>query len=160
MYDTPFQPTVLRRCGITSIAQLDKKRVGIGPRGGTSGTYVPAIVKALGISAEISNGPRELVANDLLAGRYAAYLAMLGTPTPAIQNVEASEPITFISLSSEQIEAVRKAIPELSVSKVVAGTYHRRLDRWQAFSENACAVSDVRYALSGNRIAAIGHHEL
>jgi uncharacterized protein len=55
MYDTPFQPVVLRRSGITTIAQLDNKRLGIGPRAGTSGTYVPAIVKVLGISAEISN---------------------------------------------------------------------------------------------------------
>jgi TRAP transporter TAXI family solute receptor len=123
MYDTPFQPVVLRRSGITTIAQLDNKRVGIGPRAGTSGTYVPAIVKVLGISAEISNGPHELMATELLAGRYDAYLSVIGAPTPAIQNVEAKEPITFISLSSEQIEAVRKAMPEFSTSKIVAGTY-------------------------------------
>jgi uncharacterized protein len=127
MYDTPFQPVVLRRSGITTIAQLDNKRLGVGPRGGTSGTYVPAIVKVLGISGEISNGPQDLIATELLAGRYDAYLAMLGAPTPAIQKVEASEPITFVSLSPEQIEAVRKAMPEFSASKIVAGTY-RSLD--------------------------------
>jgi TRAP transporter TAXI family solute receptor len=32
MYDTPFQPVVLRRSGITTIAQLDNKRLGIGRR--------------------------------------------------------------------------------------------------------------------------------
>src|SRR5262245_37129870 len=127
MYDTPFQPVVLRRSGLTSLAQLDHKRVGIGPRAGTSGTYVPTIVKTLGISAEISNGPQELIAADLLAGRYDAYLAMLGAPTPAIQTVEASEPITFVSLSSEQIDSIRKAMPEFSASKIPAGTY-RSLD--------------------------------
>ena len=123
MYDTPFQPVVLRRSGITTIAQLDNKRLGIGPRGGTSGTYVPAFLKVLGISGQISNGAQELVATEMLAGRCDAYLAMLGAPTPAIQKVEASEPITFVSLSPEQIEAIRKAMPELSTSKVVAGTY-------------------------------------
>ncbi|HEV1992189.1 MAG TPA: TAXI family TRAP transporter solute-binding subunit, partial [Candidatus Dormibacteraeota bacterium] len=35
MYDTPFQAVVLRRSGITTVAQLDKKRFGIGPRAGT-----------------------------------------------------------------------------------------------------------------------------
>jgi TRAP transporter TAXI family solute receptor len=123
MYDTPFQPVVLRRSGITTIAQLDHKRLGIGPRGGTSGTYVPAIVKALGISGEISNGPQDLIAADLLAGRLDAYLGMLGAPTPAIQKVEANEPVTFVRLSAEQIDAVRKAMPELSTSKIVGGTY-------------------------------------
>ncbi|HEY7232340.1 MAG TPA: TAXI family TRAP transporter solute-binding subunit [Pseudolabrys sp.] len=123
MYDTPFQPVVLRRSGITTIAQLDKKHLGVGPRGGTSGTYVPAILKALGISGEIGNGAQDLVAADLLSGRYDAYLAMLGAPTPAIQKVEESEPVTFVSLSPEQIEAVRKAMPEFSTSKMMAGTY-------------------------------------
>jgi uncharacterized protein len=123
MYDTPFQPVVLRRSGISTIAQLDNKRIGVGPRGGTSGTYIPAIVKVLGISVEISNGSQELIATDLLAGRYDAYFAMLGAPTPAIQKLEANEPITFISLSPEQIEAVRKVMPEFSTSKIVAGTY-------------------------------------
>jgi TRAP transporter TAXI family solute receptor len=123
MYDTPFQPVVLRRSGITTMAQLENKRVGIGPRAGTSGTYIPAIVKVLGISAEISYGPHDLMATELLAGHYDAYVSMLGAPTPAIQKVEASEPIRFISLSPEQIEAVRKAMPEFSASKILAGTY-------------------------------------
>jgi uncharacterized protein len=123
MYNTPFQPVVLRRSGITTIAQLDKKRIGVGPRGGTSGTYPPAFVKVLGISAELFNGPHDLMATELLAGHYDAYLSMLGAPSPAVQKVEASEPITFVSLSAEQIEAVRKAMPELSTSKIVAGTY-------------------------------------
>jgi TRAP transporter TAXI family solute receptor len=123
MYDTPFQPTVLRRYGLTTIAQLDKKRIGVGPRASTSGAYGPAIVNALGISAEISYGPQEIVALDMLAGRYDAYVALVGTPTPAIQQVEESEPITFLSLSPEQVEAIRKAMPAFSPSKIAAGTY-------------------------------------
>jgi TRAP transporter TAXI family solute receptor len=118
---------VLRRSGITTIAQLDKKRLGNGPRGGTSGTYIPAILKVLGISAEFNNGSHDLMATELLAGRYDAYLSMAGAPTPAVQKVEANEPVTFARISPEQIEAVRKAMPELSTSKIVAGTY-RSLD--------------------------------
>jgi uncharacterized protein len=124
MYDTPLQPTVLRRSGITTMAELDRRRIGIGPRAGTSGTYVPAIVKALGMSAEITNGPQEQIAIDLLAGRYDAYLAMVGAPTPAIEKVEETEPFTFVSLSPGQVDAIRKAMPEFSLSKIAAGTYH------------------------------------
>ena len=47
---------------------------------------------------------------------------------PAIQEAEVKEPVTFISLSPEQIEAIRKALPEFSPSKVAAGTY-RSLDK-------------------------------
>jgi TRAP transporter TAXI family solute receptor len=42
---------------------------------------------------------------------------------PAVQDVEAKQPIAFISPSSEQIEAIRKAMPEFSPSKIAAGTY-------------------------------------
>jgi uncharacterized protein len=65
MYDTPFQAIVLLRSGIATLAQLDKKRIGVGPRAGTGGTYIPAVLKVLGISAEIGNGSFEAVATEL-----------------------------------------------------------------------------------------------
>ena len=47
---------------------------------------------------------------------------------PAIQEAEAKEPVTLISLSPEQIDTIRKAMPEFSPSKIAAGTY-RSLDK-------------------------------
>jgi uncharacterized protein len=123
MYDTPFEAVVLQRSGITALAQLDKKRIGIGPKAGTGGTYIPAILKLLGISAELSYGSFEAIATDLLTGRIDAYVTLLGAPAPAFQDVEVKEPLSFISLSPEQIEAIRKAMPEFSPSKIAAGTY-------------------------------------
>jgi TRAP transporter TAXI family solute receptor len=123
MYDTPLQAVVLRRSGITTLAQLDQKRIGVGSRAGTGGTYMPAILKVLGISAEISYGSFDVAATDLLDGRVDAILTLLGTPVPAVQDVEAKEPVTFVSPSSEQMEAIRKAMPEFSPSKIAAGTY-------------------------------------
>jgi uncharacterized protein len=118
----------LRRSGITTLAQLDTKRVGVGPKAGATGTYPPAIMKVLGVSAEFSYGSFDALATELLAGRIDAIVTLIGAPTPAIQDVEAKEPVTFISLSPEQIEAIRKALPEFSPSKVAAGTY-RSLDK-------------------------------
>ncbi len=124
MYDSPFQVVVLRRSGIAAFDQLDKKRIGGGTRAGGSGATMPAILKVLGISAEIVYGSFNDMANELLAGRIDAILTLLGTPVPAVQDVEAKEPVTFLSLSPEQIDAIRKAMPEFSPSKVAAGTYH------------------------------------
>jgi TRAP transporter TAXI family solute receptor len=128
MYDTPFQAVVLQRSGTATLAQLERTRIGIGPRAGTGGTYIPAIMKVLGISAEIRNASFDVVATELLAGRIDAFLTLTGAPVPAIQQVEAKEPVTFISLSSEQIEIIRRAMPEFSPSKIAAGTY-RLLDK-------------------------------
>jgi TRAP transporter TAXI family solute receptor len=123
MYDTPFQAVVLQRSGIAALAQLDKKRIGVGPKASTAGTYVPAILKVLGISAEISHGSYDAMGADLLDGRIDAIVTLTGAPVPAIEQVEAKEPITLIDLSSEQIEAIRKAMPEFSPSRIAAGTY-------------------------------------
>jgi TRAP transporter TAXI family solute receptor len=129
MYENTFQAVVLRRSGITTFAQLDQKRIGVGPKAGATGTYPPAIMKVLGISAEISYGSFDAVATELLAGRVDAIVTLIGAPMPALQDIEAKEPVTFISLSSEQVEAIRKAIPEFSPSKIAAGIY-RFLDKY------------------------------
>jgi TRAP transporter TAXI family solute receptor len=123
MYDTPFQAVVLQRSGITTFAQLDKKRVGVGPKAGTGGTYLPAIMKVLGISTEMNYGSFDVAATQLLDGSVESFVTLIGAPVPAIQQVEAKEPVTFLSLSPEQIDAIRKAMPEFSSSKIAAGTY-------------------------------------
>lgn len=128
MFDNTIQAVVLRRSGITTLAQLDKKRIGVGPKAGATGTYPPAIMKLLGISAEISYGSFDATATELLAGRIDAIVTLIGAPMPAVQDVENKEPVTFIGLSSEQNEAIRKAMPELGLSKIAAGTY-RFLDK-------------------------------
>jgi TRAP transporter TAXI family solute receptor len=128
MYDNPFQAVVLQRSGITTLAQLDKKRIGVGPRAGNGGTYAPGIFKIVGISAEMSYGSYNDMAAGLLDGRIDALLTLLGAPVPAIQDVDAKEPVTFLALSPEQMEAIRKATPEFGPAKIAAGTY-RLLDK-------------------------------
>jgi uncharacterized protein len=124
MYDNPFQAVVLQRSGITTLAQLDGKHVGVGPRAGNGGTYAPGIFKIVGISAEMHYGSYKDMGADLLAGRIDALLTLLGAPVPAILDVDAKERVTFLSLTSEQMEAIRKAWPEFGPAKIAAGTYH------------------------------------
>jgi TRAP transporter TAXI family solute receptor len=140
MWGSLFHALALQLSGIETVAQLDKKRIGIGPKASTTGVYVPAILKVLGVSAEISYGSFEAVASELLDGRVDAYVTMLGAPGPAIQEVEAKETVTFIGLSSEQIEAIRKAMPELSPSKIAAGSY-------RALEKDYSTVGDFIFAI-------------
>jgi TRAP transporter TAXI family solute receptor len=128
MYDTPFQAIVLQQSGITSFEQLNAKRVGVGPRAGTGGTYIPEIMKVLGISVEIRYGSFAEVTRELFDAHYDAFTTLTGAPVPAIQEAEAKAPLTFIRLSPEQISAIRKAMPEFSLSTIPAGTY-RLLDK-------------------------------
>jgi TRAP transporter TAXI family solute receptor len=128
MYDNPFQAVVLQRSGLATLAQLDKKRVGVGPRSGNGATYAPEIFKVVGISAQLSYGSYDDIATELLAGRVDALLTLLGAPVPAIQHVDAKEPVQFLSLTPEQMQALRNEIPDFSPSKIAAGTY-RLLDK-------------------------------
>jgi TRAP-type uncharacterized transport system substrate-binding protein len=114
---------VLQRSNITTVAQLDKKRIGVGPRAGTGGTYVSAILKVLGISAvfDYAYSSYDEIASRFLDGSIDA-IVTLSPPAPAFQKAAAKDPVTFIRLSPEQIEAVRKAMPEFSPSKLAAGT--------------------------------------
>jgi TRAP-type uncharacterized transport system substrate-binding protein len=125
MYDTPFQVVALRQSGITTLAQLGSKRIGIGPRAGTGGTYVPAILKVLGVSAQTEFGSLFDMADELLAGNYEVVAVMVGAPFSALEAAEVRKPLNFVVLSSEQKDAVRRAMPEFSPSKIAAGTYSR-----------------------------------
>ena len=49
MYDTAFHCMALKKSGISSVAQLAGKNLGVGPKAGTPGTYVPAMLEVLGV---------------------------------------------------------------------------------------------------------------
>jgi uncharacterized protein len=123
MYDSPFQFVTLRRSGITTVAQFNNRNVGTGPRASPSGVYVPTILEAIGVSAKIGYGSWESVTADLLGGRYDALVVFAGVPLPALKQAEAQEPLVFVSPTPEQIEAIRKAMPELTISQVGSGVY-------------------------------------
>src|ERR1043166_6297235 len=58
MYDTPFHVMVLQDSGIRFFADMAGKRVGAGPRGGTTATYAPGVFKALNGRAHFVSGGR------------------------------------------------------------------------------------------------------
>ena len=145
MYDQPFHFVTLRRSGITTVAQFNNRNVGTGPRAGTGGVYVPAMLAAIGISPKFGNGSLDTAASDLLEGRYDALGITAGIPIPALEHVEAKEPLVFVSLTPEQIEAIRKAMPELTISQIGSGVY---------------TSLDKTYTTVGLYIFAIGRDDL
>jgi TRAP transporter TAXI family solute receptor len=145
MYDQPFQFVALRRSGITTVAQFNNRNVGVGPRAGTGGVYVPAILAAIGISAKIGNGSWNDSSARLLEGGYDALGMSAGVPIPALKQAEAKEPLIFVSLTPEQIEAIGKAIPELTISQIGSGAY---------------TSLDKTYTTVGLYIFAIGRDDL
>jgi len=93
------------------------------------------MLAAVGISAKINNGSFDAAASDLLEGRSDAIVVGSGVPFPALKQVEAKEPLMFVSLTPEQIEAIRKAMPELTISQIGSGVYSS-LDKPISHSES------------------------
>ncbi|MGA8322556.1 MAG: TAXI family TRAP transporter solute-binding subunit, partial [Xanthobacteraceae bacterium] len=140
MYDTPFQVAVLRSSGITTLQQLDDRPVGIGPRAGTGGTYIPDIMKLLGVAPDIKYGSIDDLATELLAGRYTASATMTGVPVPALTHAEDNQPLTFIALTPEQISVVQKAFPEMSPSTIPSKAYKSLTTDYVTFGDYTFAI--------------------
>jgi uncharacterized protein len=128
MYDTAFQFTAAKRMRLSWLDDLAGLRIGAGPRAGTGGSYVPLIFKALDIKANIRYGAWDSLASQLMTGDLDAIAFVGGIPFPALTELIATQPLDFIQPSAEHLAIIRKELPEISPSKVQAGTYSS-LDR-------------------------------
>jgi len=123
MYDTPFHFVALKDSGIRSLGDMAGKRIGVGPHRGTAGTYIPMFLKTLNIEAQLISGTWEQLAAELSDGKLDALAVAAGAPFPAIAGLEAKKKVIFVEPSSEEILALRLAIPELTPSTIPAGIY-------------------------------------
>ena len=123
MYDTPFTFVVLKETGIRSVSDMQGKRIGVGPRGGTAGSYIPKFLKTLGVEANLVFGTYAELSTQLEMGNIDMLAAAAGSPYPALATLEAKKMVSFIGLSKAQIIALRLAMPELTPSTVHASAY-------------------------------------
>ena len=123
MYDTPFHFLVLQDSGIRAIEEMSGKRVGVGPRGGTSAAYVPEFFAALKVSSNLLYGDWSDLAAQMHAGALDALAVAAGVPFPSFIELEARDRVRYVSLTPEQVAALRLAMPELTPSRIPAGTY-------------------------------------
>ncbi len=123
MYDTPFHFITTDKTGITTVAGLAGKTVGVGPRAGTPGTYFPLMFEALGIKATIRNGGGSDMASQLGDGLLDCFAFAAGLPIAAYSEIEAQRPVRFFSFTADQIKTLQAKMPELSDSMIPKGTY-------------------------------------
>ncbi|MBM3539884.1 MAG: TAXI family TRAP transporter solute-binding subunit [Alphaproteobacteria bacterium] len=124
MYDTMFHFVALQKSGIKSASQLAGKNLGVGPRAGTPGTYIPQMMEALGIKVSaIRNGGGSDMTSQLGDGLIDTFGFAAGLPFPAFSEAEASNAVTFFTFSPQEIATLRQKMPELSESTIPKGTY-------------------------------------
>ena len=141
MYDTPFQLLVFQESNIRSVADMAGKRIGIGPRGGTSAAYFPEIFGTLKVAATFVFGEWSELAAQMNARTIDVLAVGAGVPFPSFIELEAKNRVRYVTLSPENIAVLRLAMPELTPSRVPAGTYPSLLRDYQTLGLYNFAVA-------------------
>jgi len=123
MYQTPFQCISLAGSDITGMSDLDGKVVGVGPAGGTPGTYWPRFFETLGVTVEARNGGASDLAGQLQDGLIDAFCFAAGIPISAFSQVEAQVDANIFSFNDEERATILEAYPSVAEFTVPANTY-------------------------------------
>jgi uncharacterized protein len=143
MYDTPFQLLVLQDSAARSIGDMSGKRVGVGPRGGTSAAYFPEFFNALKISASFVYGEWEELAAQMHQRQLDVLAVAAGVPFPGFIELEAKDMVRYVALGDSEIAALRLAMPELTPSRIPSGSYPSLLRPYQTLGLYNFAVAHV-----------------
>lgn len=148
MYDTMFHFVATQKSGIKSVEQLAGKNLGVGPRAGTPGTYLPLMMEALGIKVSaIRNGGASDMTSQLGDGLIDSFGFAAGLPFPAFSEAEASNPVTFFTFSAPQIATLKQKMPELSDAVIPKGTY-------RTLTEDQPTVGVFNFAIAHKDVSA------
>jgi TRAP transporter TAXI family solute receptor len=123
MYETPFQGIALCSQNISSVSDLDGKRVSVGPAGGTPGTYWPRFLEALEVNATVSFAGAADAASQLQDGLIDAFVFAAGLPIAAFSQLAAESDACTFAFSPDEHAAILDAFPEVSDFTIPAGTY-------------------------------------
>lgn len=112
MYNTGFHFLALKSSGIETLSDIPEgARVGVGPQGGTPGTYIPVIMTALGKNVEIRYGGASDLAGQLQDGLIDVFGFAAGIPFPAFAQVEAQLAVNFIGFTEDEQKTVLENLP-------------------------------------------------
>lgn len=123
MYQTPFQIIALQRSGISKVADLNGKRVGVGPRGGTAGAYWPRYFADLGLRVNVSYGGASDQVGQVQDGLIDAFAFAAGVPIPAFSQLEAQHPANIFSVTEEEMVKLLDKYPSISRFDLPATAY-------------------------------------
>lgn len=161
MYQTAFSVVALSSSGISSMADLDGKTVGVGPAGGTPGTYWPRFFEDLGLNVTVRNGGAADLAGQLQDGLIDAFAFAAGLPIPAFSQLEAQAEVNIFGFTQEEAEKLAADFP-VSVFTIPAETYTSveaplaTVSMWNFSVTNAATPESLVYEVVKT---VMGNHE-
>lgn len=123
MYETPFHVIALKSSGITSLGQLQGKRVGVGPARATAEDYFRGLLVALKIEAMLINASPAEHVEQLAKGEIDAFWFGAGLPIPAFAGIQKRADAVVFGFTGSEAAAYQSQFPYMAAYTVPAGTY-------------------------------------
>jgi TRAP transporter TAXI family solute receptor len=134
MYETSFQVAALRNSGLRSLADLDGKKVGVGPARGPAEGFFRAAAEVAGIRPVIVNGDPATLSKLVLIGEIDALWQGAVVPIPSLTAVADQADAVVFGLSDTEVAAVLARLPALSPTTIQPGTYKGQTTEIKSFS--------------------------
>ena len=134
MYETSFQVAALRNSGLRSLADLDGKKVGVGPARGPAEGFFRAAAEVAGIRPVIVNGDPAALSKLVLIGEIDALWQGAVVPIPSLTAVADQADAVVFGLSDTEVAAVLAKLPALSPTTIPPGTYKGQTTEIKSFS--------------------------
>ena len=154
MYETSFQVAALRKSAIGSLADLDGKKVGVGPAKGPAEVFFRAAAEIAHVNPIMVNGDPAVLAKQVTAGEIDALWQGAVVPIPSLSEVADQADAVVFGLSDAEAAAMLLKFPQLSATTVPAGTYKaqsaeiKSVSAWNFVVANKDLPIDTAYAIT------------
>lgn len=154
MYETSFQIAALRKSGISSLTDLDGKRVGVGPANGPPEVFFRAAAGVANIKPVIVTGDPAEQAQQVIDGKIdALWQGALVPIVPLAAIADKADAVVF-GLTDKEVTALLTVLPQLSPATIPAGSYKgqtaaiKSVSGWNFVVANKDLPDDVAYAIT------------
>jgi TRAP transporter TAXI family solute receptor len=154
MYETSFQTAAPRKSAIRSLADLDGKKVGVGPAKGPAEVFFRAAAAVAKIKPVIVNGDPAALSKSLISGDIDALWQGAVVPIPSLIEVTDHADAVVFGLSDTELAAMLKKLPQLSATTIPPGTYRgqtaeiKSVSAWNFVVANKDLSDDMAYAIT------------
>jgi hypothetical protein len=154
MYETSFQVAALRKSAIRSLADLDGKKIGVGPAKGPAEGFFRVAAEAAHVNPVIVNGEPAALAKRVVAGEIDALWQGAVVPIPALSEVTNQTHAVVFGLSDAEVAAMLTKFPQLTATTIPSGAYRgqtaaiRTVSAWNFVIANKDLPIDTAYAIT------------
>ena len=154
MYETSFQVAALRKSGFRSLADLDGKKVGVGPAKAPAEVFFRAAAEIAGIKPVIVNGEPAALSRLVLDGEIDALWQGAVVPIPSLTDVADHADAIVFGLSDSEAAAMLAKLPALSATTIPPGTYRgqtaeiKSVSAWNFVVANKDLPAETAYVLT------------